>query len=234
MLKENISNYLFLDIETVPEYSEYEDVPDKFKILWEKKTTYQRKNNETACEFYSKAGIWAEFGKIVCISCGLIDVSRNLRVKSFYSDDEKKLLSDFLTMLNKFFNSQMQPKLCAHNGKEFDFPFIARRTLINGMVLPPSLDVHGLKPWDIPFVDTMELWRFGDYKHYCSLELLANLFGIPSPKDDIDGSMVAKVYYEDNDLRRIVHYCEKDVVTLTRVFLKLNQEPPFNEIIIVK
>jgi len=234
MVKENVSNYLFLDIETVPEYSNYEDVPEKIKLLWDKKSSHQRKSDETAAEFYGKAGIWAEFGKIVCISCGVIDFSRNLRVKSFYGDDEKELLSNFLEMLSKFFKSQIQPKLCAHNGKEFDFPFIARRTLINGLLLPPSLDVQGMKPWEIPFTDTMELWKFGDHKHYCSLELLANIFGIPSPKDDIDGSMVAKVYYEDNDLKRIAHYCEKDVITLTRLFLKLAQKTPFNDIIIVK
>ncbi|MDR3246252.1 MAG: 3'-5' exonuclease [Prevotellaceae bacterium] len=234
MIKENVSNYLFLDIETVPEYSNYEDVPDRTKFLWDKKTVHQRKSDETAAEFYGRAGIWAEFGKIVCISCGFIDLSKNLRIKSFYGDDEKRLLLDFLEMLNKFFKSQMLPKLCAHNGKEFDFPFIARRTLINGLPLPPSLDVQGLKPWEIPFADTMELWKFGDYKHYCSLELLANIFGIPSPKDDIDGSMVAKVYYEDKDIKRIAHYCEKDVITLTRLFLKLTQNPPLSEIIIVK
>ncbi|MDR2026636.1 MAG: 3'-5' exonuclease [Prevotellaceae bacterium] len=234
MSKENVSDYLFLDIETVPEYPAYEKAPEKTQILWDKKTLYQRKNGETAGEFYSKAGIYAEFGKIVCISCGFIDSSYSLRIKSFYGDDETELLSDFSGMLDKFSQSRPQARLCAHNGKEFDFPYIARRTLIRGLPLPAVFNVHKLKPWEIPFVDTLDLWKFGDYKHTCSLDLLANIFGIASPKDDIDGSMVAKVYYEDRDIARIAHYCEKDVITLTQIFLRIVQESPFKEIITVQ
>jgi uncharacterized protein YprB with RNaseH-like and TPR domain len=234
MLKENISNYLFLDIETVPEYSDYGQAPERTKLLWDKKTRYQRKNNETAGEFYHNAGLYAEFGKIICISCGFINVSRNLHIKSFYGDDETELLSNFSEMLNKFCQSRPQAKLCAHNGKEFDFPYIARRTLIKGLALPPVFDVQKSKPWEVPFVDTLELWKFGDYKYNCSLDLLTNIFDIPSPKDDIDGSMVAQVYYESKDIKRIMSYCEKDVISLVRVFLKIVQEPPFNEILIAK
>lgn len=233
MLKENISNYLFLDIETVPQYPDFDQVPEHFKILWDKKTKYQRKENESPKDFYGKAGIWAEFGKVVCISCGIIDRTNKLRIKSFFGDDEKLLLADFSAMLAKLSYPSIpgkSPKLCAHNGKEFDFPFLARRMLINAMPLPQVLDSKGLKPWEVPFVDTMELWKFGDYKHYCSLELLAAIFGIPSPKDDIDGSMVAKVYYEDKDLQRIAVYCEKDVVTLAELFLKMNGAPRFAEV----
>jgi uncharacterized protein YprB with RNaseH-like and TPR domain len=234
MLKENIANYLFIDIETAPEYSCYEQLPERTKTLWDKKTRYQRKNNETAGEFYHNAGLYAEFGKIVCISCGFIDPSRNLHVKSFYGDDEKELLSKFLDMFNKFFLPRPQAKLCAHNGKEFDFPYIARRTIIKGLVLPLVFDVQKSKPWEVSFVDTLELWKFGDYKYNCSLDLLTNIFDIASPKDNIDGGMVAKIYYEDKDIKQIMHYCEKDVISLVRIFLKIVQETPFNEILIAK
>jgi uncharacterized protein YprB with RNaseH-like and TPR domain len=228
----NLNSYLFLDIETVPEYSCYENVPEQVKMLWDRKTVYQRKNNESAEDFYPRAGIWAEFGKIVCISCGIIDRSNNLRIKSF-TGDEKNLLTSFSAMLEKFTSGKTGARLCAHNGKEFDFPFIARRMLINRLGLPAILNVQGAKPWEMPFVDTLELWKFGDAKHYCSLELLASIFGIPSPKDDIDGSMVAKIYYQDCDIARIAKYCEKDVITLTELFIRLTQSKRFDEVISV-
>jgi uncharacterized protein YprB with RNaseH-like and TPR domain len=236
MLKDRISNYLFLDVETVPEYPDYESVPEPIKQLWEKKSQYQRKSDETAADFYSKAGIWAEFGKIICISCGVIDdgEERTLRIKSFYSDDEKMLLAGFTAMLDNFCKLRQFPKLCAHNGKEFDFPYIARRMLVKGLQLHPILDVGDRKPWEMPFVDTMELWKFGDHKHYCSLELLSTILGLPSPKDDIDGSMVARVYYLERDLARIVKYCEKDVASLARLFLRIKQAPMFDNIVEVK
>ncbi|MDR2423610.1 MAG: 3'-5' exonuclease [Prevotellaceae bacterium] len=224
----NIQNYLFLDIETVPQCRDFDGLSDTMQLLWDKKTAYQRKNDESAGDFYHKAGIWAEFGKIVCISCGVIDLSNRLHVKSFYGD-EKILLENFIAMLNKFANSRRNVKLCAHNGKEFDFPYLARRILINNLSLPVALNVQGMKPWETPFVDTMELWKFGDGKHYCALALLAEIFGIPSPKDDIDGSMVAKVYYEEDNLERIVTYCEKDLVTLVRVFIAITQQTPLND-----
>ena len=216
----NIHNYLFLDIETVPQCQDFDDMSEKMQLLWDKKSAYQRKNDESARDFYRKAGIWAEFGKIVCISCGIVDASNSLHMKSFYG--EEKTLNNFTAKRNKL-------KLCAHNGKEFDFPFLARRMLINGMNLPAILNVQGMKPWETPFVDTLELWRFGDGKHYCTLALMAEIFGIPSPKDDIDGSMVAAVYYEENDIERIVTYCEKDVLTLVRVFIAITRLPALNE-----
>ena len=233
MLKGNITDYLFLDIETVPEYASYSEVPGNIKELWDKKSAYQRKQDETAEEFYPKAGIWAEFGRIICISCGFVDANRILRIKTFFDEDEKELLLNFSAMLSRFFQSRTYPRLCGHNGKEFDFPYIARRMLINSLILPSALDVSKLKPWEVPFEDTLEMWKFGDHKHYCSLELLATIFGIPTPKDDIDGSMVAKIYYEENDINRIVKYCEKDVITLVQLFLKLTQQQPFNDIVFV-
>ncbi|MDR2127181.1 MAG: 3'-5' exonuclease [Prevotellaceae bacterium] len=226
-MKINTEDILFLDIETVPQYKYLSDVPENIRNLWIKKMSTQIKPDEDAEQIYQRAGIWAEFGKIVCISAGFI-YKRNdkniFRIKSFYGDDEKKLLSEFNENLEKFSEIRKHNiRLCAHNGKEFDFPYIARRMLINEIKLPKILNVGGKKPWEVPFLDTMELWRFGDYKNYTSLNLLATLFNIESPKDDIDGSMVADVYYNHGDIKRIACYCEKDVLTVALLYLRLNQ-----------
>ncbi|WP_297705099.1 3'-5' exonuclease [uncultured Eudoraea sp.] len=223
--KLNLEHILFLDIETVPEVANYEQLDDTKKELWEHKSQYQRKEEFTAEEFYDRAGIWAEFGKIICISVGYFlfkDGVRNFRVTTFQGDEEK-ILKDFIRLLNEHF-SRPKNLLCAHNGKEFDFPYIARRLIIKGMSLPHKLDLFGKKPWEVPHLDTMELWKFGDFKHYTSLKLMANVLGIPSPKEDIDGSMVRDVYYEEGNLDRIVAYCELDVITLAQVFLRLRND----------
>ena len=216
---------MFLDIETVPEHQNFEELEDTKRELWEQKSQYQRKDDFTAEEFYERAGIWAEFGKIICISVGYFNFkgdTRTFRVTTFHGE-ETKLLKEFKQLLNNHF-SHPKNLLCAHNGKEFDFPYIARRMIIHGIGLPYKLDLFGKKPWEVPHLDTMELWKFGDYKHYTSLKLLANVLGIPSPKEDIDGSMVRNVYYEDVDLDRIITYCELDVVTLAQVFLRLRND----------
>ncbi len=217
-------NILFLDIETVPATPAFGDMAEDFRELWEKKSAYLRKPEQTAEEVYGRAGIYAEFGKIICISAGYIarqSGRRVFRVKSFAGDDEKALLADFAGALVRFYTAKRGAYLCAHNGKEFDFPYIARRMLVNGLKLPQALNIHGQKPWETTFLDTMELWKFGDYKHFTSLSLMSAIFGIPTPKDDIDGSQVADVYYNEKNLRRIVDYCEKDVLTVARIFLKL-------------
>jgi uncharacterized protein YprB with RNaseH-like and TPR domain len=227
----NLENILFLDIETVPQASEFNDIDEVTQSLWEKKAGYLAKNEESPEEIYEKAGIYAEFGKIVCISCGFVTRQagvKHFRIKSFFGDDEKKLLSDFNNMLDRHFYQDDQ-YLCAHNGKEFDFPYIARRTLINGLKLPKMLNIAGKKPWEIKHLDTMELWKFGDYKHYTPLSLLTHIFGIPTPKDDIDGSDVAKVYWKDKDLERIVVYCQKDVLALAQLFMKYRGEDLIEE-----
>ena len=218
-----LEKVLFLDIETVPQFGKWEDLNETDQYLWDKKTKFQRKDDFTAEEYYTeRGGIMAEFGKIICISVGIVEKNGKLKIKSFSGDDEKKLLEEFGEIFNR-------PKLrdvilCAHNGKEFDFPWIARRYLINGMQPPVPFRMFGKKPWEIPHLDTMELWKFGDYKSFISLELLAHLFGIPTPKDDIDGSMVASIYHIEKDLFRIVQYCEKDVLTLANVFRRMRQE----------
>ena len=220
-----LQNILFLDIETVPESPTYSELEEAKKELWEQKSKYQRKDDFTPEEFYERAGIWAEFGKIICISVGYFRDKgvKKFRVTSFHGEEEK-LLMEFKNLLEAHFNYPRH-LLCAHNGKEFDFPYIARRMIIHGMELPPKLDLFGKKPWEVPHLDTMELWKFGDYKHYTSLKLMANVLGIPSPKVDLDGSMVRKVYYEDQDLERIIAYCELDVITMAQVFLRLRNHP---------
>jgi len=226
----NLENILFLDIETVPEFQYFDQLDDQTKLLWELKSQYQRKDDFTAEEFYERAGIWAEFGKIVCISVGYFvcrgDI-RNFRVTSFYGDEEK-ILKDFKNLLESHFHKPHH-LLCAHNGKEFDFPYIARRMLINRIDLPFKLDLFGKKPWEVPHLDTLELWKFGDYKTFTSLKLLTHILGIPSPKDDIDGSEVYKVYYEDNDIDRIIVYCEKDTIAVAQIFLRLRNEDILTE-----
>ncbi|MFO7869399.1 MAG: 3'-5' exonuclease [Bacteroidales bacterium] len=213
---------LFLDIETVPLYPSYIEVPVYERELWLKKSQRLNKSGETPSEVYKKAGIFAEFGKIICISVAYIPKKKNkgaIRVASFYGDDEKQILQDFSDLVHKHFNTPAS-YFCAHNGKEFDLPFIARRMLINGMKIPQTLDTRGKKPWDVQHIDTLDLWRFGDYKNYTSLSLLAHVFNIPTPKDDIDGSMVCDIYWNEGDIKRVVRYCQKDVVAVLQLFRK--------------
>jgi uncharacterized protein YprB with RNaseH-like and TPR domain len=223
-----ISNILFLDIETVPQCQNYQDSSPTTQYLWGLKTSYlQEYNKKTAEELYAKAGIYAEFGKIVCISVGYFR-DQKFRIRSFAQENEKTLLEDFAQLVNKHFNKK-QHLLCAHNGKEFDFPFIARRMLINKVEIPNTLNSAGKKPWEVKHLDTMELWKFGDYKHYTSLQLLAHIFNIPTPKDDISGADVAQVYYKDKDLNRIVAYCQKDVITIARLYQCFVNLDPFTD-----
>ena len=220
--KLNLENILFLDIETVPETQHFYELDHTKQALWEAKSQYQRKDDFTSEEFYERAGIWAEFGKIVCISVGYFNIQndkRTFRVTSFHGE-EIAILKNFKALLISHFN-QANHLLCAHNGKEFDFPYIARRMIIHNVELPNKLNLFGKKPWEVPHLDTLELWKFGDYKTYTSLKLLTNVLGIPSPKDDIEGSEVYRVYYEENNIDRIITYCEKDTIAVAQIFLRL-------------
>lgn len=224
-----IENLLFLDIETVPVYRSHTEMPAEMQGHWENKMKYlQQRDQKTAEELYEKAGIYSEFAKIICISTGFIHQmaggQMGFRVKSFCGKDEKVLLQEFANLLESRFNGS-QHFLCGHNSREFDLPFIARRMLINGVKLPAILNIAGKKPWEVKHLDTMELWKFGDYKHYTSLALLAALFEIPTPKDDISGADVAKVFYEHDDLERIKIYCEKDTLTVAQLMLRFNNLP---------
>ena len=225
MLKKvDLNNILFLDIETVSEYESWSEVPAILKELFDYKTKHKRKEEFTAEEYYHNAGIWAEFGKIVCISVAYFvnkNETKELRVTSFANKLEKDLLTDFKELLKNHFNKSYH-LLCAHNGKEFDFPYIARRMIINHMEVPNQLNLFGKKPWEVKHLDTLDLWKFGDYKHYTSLKLLSYILGVPSPKEDIDGSQVGEVYYKENDLERIVKYCERDTVTVAQLLLRFS------------
>jgi 3'-5' exonuclease len=228
-----LNQVLFLDVETVPLHENHESLSDIEKKLWKKKADILSKNPEkdTPESLYQRAGIYAEFGKIICISTGhFVEGSnkRAFRLRSFYGDDEKQLLIAFCDYLNRNHPAKTT-LLCAHNGKEFDFPYISRRLLINGLPLPAHLDLAGKKPWEVNHIDTMELWKFGDYKSFTSLELLAHVFSIPTPKDDIDGSKVYEVYYKEKNLPRIVDYCGKDVITLLQLMLRWKNMPLLNE-----
>lgn len=225
----NFNNILFLDIETVSQAETYSQLDAEWKELWDHKARSFSRNNdaEPGEEVYHRAGIYAEFGKIVCVSCGCLQGAgedKKLVIKSYFNDDEKKLLTEFAHMLQGWSGSA-DKFLCAHNGKEFDYPYLCRRMVINGIEIPEALKIAGRKPWEVRHLDTLELWKFGDYKSFTSLKLLAKVLGIPSPKDDIDGSMVNAVYWVEKDLERIAEYCQKDVVTLAQVLLRFHCQP---------
>lgn len=217
-----LKNILVIDIETVPQYPSYNSMTDLWKELWSNKIKYRLKDNETPESYYCSAGIYAEFGKIVCISAGCFDVKDEFvefRVKSYYGDDEKRILTEFYKTVSEKYNDS-DKQLCAHNGKEFDYPYIVRRCLINGLPIPKILDNYGKKPWEVTLLDTMDMWKFGDYKSYTSLDLLATVFDITSPKDDISGEQVGEVYWEEKNLERIRTYCQKDVITVAQLLLR--------------
>ena len=231
MDRNDLTKIMFLDIETVPAKADFSELSVELAHLWEEKYNLIQKrmpekySDETSAAqaFAQSAGIYSEFGKIVCISVGFIHYKGPemfFRTKSFAGDDEVKLLSDFASLLARFCTSR-EHTLCGHNIKEFDIPYICRRMVIHGIALPSVLNISGKKPWEIQFIDTLELWKFGDYKNYTSLKLLTAVFGIPTPKDDIDGSQVAAVYYGENNIQRIALYCQKDVVATAQVFLKM-------------
>jgi len=223
-----VNNILFLDIETVSQQPAFDQLPEEWKELWTRKAEIllRNKEDETIESIYSRAAIYAEFGKVICISCGFLlgnGEEKKLVLKSFYGDDEKTLLSEFADMLAKWtFNTSRF--LCAHNGKEFDFPYLCRRMVINRVSIPALLFTPGRKPWEVCHLDTMELWKFGDFKNYSSLNLLAHTLDVPTSKDDIDGSMVGEVYWKENNLQRIVTYCQKDVITVAQVYLRMYNE----------
>ena len=228
----NYNKILFFDIETVPLTYEFKDLEERAQGLWDRKTRFlQERDNLSPDELYEKAGIYAEFGKVVCISMGFVlqkEGETQIRVKSIANKNEKILLQEYIDLLNSYYNSP-DFLFCAHNGKEFDIPFLCRRILINGLKLPFILNVAGKKPWEIKHLDTMELWKFGDFKNYTSLDLLTYIFNIPTPKDDMDGSQVAKVFYEEKNLDRIIHYCEKDVIATIQLFRKYQGDSIIDE-----
>jgi predicted PolB exonuclease-like 3'-5' exonuclease len=221
-----LKSTLFIDIETVAQSANFEDVNERLQKHWERKASFLKNDDKlTAAEMYiDRAAIYAEYGKVICISFGGFyeeDGELKLRVSSFCGDDEKQVLSDFVKITEKH-RAKNNLLLCAHNGKEFDYPYLCRRMVLNGIPLPSILQISGKKPWNIPHLDTLEMWKFGDYKHFTSLDLLAALFDIPSSKQEIDGSMVSHTYHVDKDIEKINRYCLADVVVLAQLYLKMN------------
>lgn len=233
MTTPNLNKILFLDIETVSQAKDYQALSPHWQSLWAEKTHYQRKE-QSAEEFYpQRAAIMAEFGKVVCVSCGFFTPNASgltLKIKSFWGKNESEILQNFAQLLNHKAKGFL---LCAHNGKEFDFAYLSRRMLINGIALPAQLNTSGAKPWEVPHLDTLEMWKFGDRKNFTSLKLLAAVMNLPTPKDDIDGSQVGHVFWQDDDLERIANYCEKDVATLAQVYLKMTAHPMAAEVTLV-
>lgn len=238
----NLSRILFLDIETVSGKASYDELSEAFQGLWAhkarsvlRKYDQELEEEEVRQAYHDKAGIFAEFGKIICISVGIIAPgaekgSINLRLKSFADREEKKVLEAFAEMVAQYFPNPTRHSFCGHNIREFDIPYICRRMVTHQMPLPPMLDLAGKRPWESKhLLDTLELWRFGDYKHYTSLKLLAALLGFPSPKDDIDGSEVGRVFWEEDDLERIALYCEKDVLATVQLLLRYMRRPLLEE-----
>lgn len=234
--RKKIKNILFLDLETVASHGSYDLLPERMQALWDKRAANIQKRagyeDRTSKDlYYEQAGISAEFGRIVCIGFGGIYFNEHdepsLKVASFANEDEAALLIAFRDLLEKY--PQNQLVLCAHNGKEFDFPYLCRRMLINGIELPHSLQLAGKRPWEILHQDTMELWKFGDFKAYTSLDLLAAVFGLPGSKDEMSGDQVTRVYYEEKDLEKICRYCREDVVVLSQLYLKMHLQPVIKE-----
>lgn len=224
----DIQQVLFFDIETVPQHYHYSELDDKVRELWDKKTRWVQENRGMDAEeaYNDRAAIYAEFGKIICISAGYLQLQEGgkygFRVKSFVGD-EPEILEGFAEMIEPFARKKFL--LCGHNSREFDIPYVSRRMLIHGMRIPDLINLQGKKPWEVPHLDTLDLWKFGDYKHFTSLDLLAHLFGIPSPKEDMSGADGARVYYEEGDIGRIQKYCERDVLTVAQLLLRFMQLP---------
>lgn len=227
---ESLKNIIFIDIETVPVAKTYDEISQGLQKEWERKSRtikppIDMENPDAARLFEARAGVYSEFAKVVCIGIGGLFFQENkwkIALKTISDFDEKNLLKEFSVQVAKFAERNKEVRFCGHNIKEFDMPFICRRMVINNIPLPTSLQLNGKKPWEVSHIDTMDLWRFGDYKNFTALSLLAEVLGIPSPKDDLDGSMVAPVFYNDGDLKRISKYCLQDVLTTAKVYLRLS------------
>lgn len=229
-----LTELLLLDIETVPQYPSYTDMdPDWQLLFFDKISKTVPEGSEISETYRKKAGILAEFGKIVCISTAFFyendEKQLALKMKTISGDDEVEILRSFTDLVNKMQQHHRNFQFGGHNIKEFDIPYICRRLLINGLPLPECLQLHDKKPWEVKMFDTLNWWKFGDNKNYVSLHLLANVLGIPTSKSDIDGSMVQDVYYQEKNLPRIVDYCQRDVVVTANVILRFQNKPLLTE-----
>lgn len=219
-------NLVFLDIETVSGSASYQELPENLQEQWQKKAVYLKKDDEIPDDelYFDKAAIYSEFGKIICISVGILyydnEKQLHVRIKSISSDCEGDILKEFVDLLHHKMD-EATITLVGHNAKEFDFPYIGRRMVVNQIPLPPYLNLSGKKPWEINHIDTMEMWKFGDRKSFTSLALLTAIFDIPSPKEDINGADVNRVYYLEDGLERIAKYCNRDVLATVQVYLRI-------------
>ncbi|HMG82569.1 MAG TPA: ribonuclease H-like domain-containing protein [Ferruginibacter sp.] len=216
-----LEDFLIIDIETVSQQPGFDLLSADWQQLWQDKVKHSLPDNISPGEYYpQRAGVMAEFAKVVCISLGYFKKEQGkyqLRVKSIYNIEEKELLKAFIQTVDQLYISNNNWSFTGHNIKEFDVPFLCRRILINDLPIPPYLDFQNMKPWETNMVDTFQYWRFGDYKQYTSLKLLAAALNVPSPKDDIDGSMVGDVFWKEKNIERIAFYCQKDVVTVANI-----------------
>ncbi|OJV53760.1 MAG: hypothetical protein BGO31_02575 [Bacteroidetes bacterium 43-16] len=221
---------LVIDIETVSGEKYFGQLSAAMQAHWQHKASLLKTGAETAdpaISYRDKAAIYAEFGKVICIGIGFVDrEEQQVRIKTLADREERELLAGFFELIKRLEKENKGDIVfCGHNIKEFDLPYICRRALVCGLKLPKSLALSGLKPWQVPHIDTLELWKFGDYKHYTSLDLMAQVLGIPSSKADMDGSQVSEVYWENDDLERIATYCSRDIFTTALVYLRLNAHP---------
>lgn len=226
----SLFNHLVIDIETVPDFPAYNQMPDKWKILWQEKISKTMPESiDPELSYKQRGGILAEFGRIICISTGYFSKystgDYSFKVKSIYGDNEQALIKQFIAWCDTFKKHNPNLIFAGHNIREFDIPYICRRLLVHGMIPPAYLDLSNFKPWEISHTDTLQLWKFGDYKNYISLNLLANVLGVPTPKTDMDGSQVQDVYYKDQNIERIVAYCQQDVIAVANILLKFSAMP---------
>ncbi len=224
-----LENFLVIDMETVTVSKDFDALEQSWQHLWREKATRSLPQHTTLAEHYlQRAGVMAEFAKIVCISIGYFKNeggSTQFRIKSFFDVQERDLLQHFVAVVTQFRAVSNHWVFTGHNIKEFDIPFLCRRLIVNGLGIPSFLDFQNRKPWQTNLVDTFQYWRFGDYKHFTSLQLLAAALNIPSPKDDMEGSQVGHVYWVEKDLQRIVTYCQRDVLTVANVLLRFKNQP---------
>jgi len=229
-----IESIIFLDIETVSLFPNLLLADDATKKEWARKIM---KTNPTITPallddtYKEQAALHPEFSFITCISVGMVKGGK-VYIKNIFGfdHDEERTLEIFCETMQKIIEKmeRLQPKLCAHFGKGFDYPFISKRMLVHGMTIPNILDSYGKKPWEITNLDTHEIWKMGGFNS-ASLSAIAHAFGIPSPKDDIDGSQVGHVYWVDSKIDRIATYCAKDVFALINIFRCMQGSPAFSE-----
>lgn len=228
--KEDLNNLLYFDVETAGKYESYEDLAlqnPRLAKLWEKRAKYFRANTLGMeemgdSEIYSqKSGLEPEFGRVVCVSFGVWD-GENHRLTSFYGDNEQEILEKTAKIFSNAVSKGM--KICGHNIKMFDVPFLGKKMIFSGIDVPQNLLLWDKKPWEVPILDTAEFFSFGSWSHkFLGLDLLACSLGIESPKEDIDGSQVHNTFWGEKNYERIMEYCEKDVLTVMDVLKKVSR-----------